>query len=421
MGKIKRMFGIGIAILCSVIVAAAEKGDITFNKYFEDATLRLDCEFAGNNSEQHAYLSKLCRQDTWAGRRQRLNELLLEGNGQVEMRDHVTGELIYVNSFSSLFTEWLVTEEARHVNKSFQQCFNVPFPKQKADIHVMLRNNYRKVIAEMEFMVDPSDILIRKIGNNGVPYSYIMKNGDCSQCIDLAIVAEGYTADEMEKFRKDAHRAADLIFGHAPFDELKERFNVVAVETASAESGVSIPGNKVWKNTALGSHFDTFYMDRYLTHTEDIRMNDLLSGIPFEHIIIIVNTEKYGGGGIFNQWTIAASDHPTFPQVLVHEFGHAYAGLADEYEYGDNPEPTYPDGIEPWEPNITTKANFAAKWQDMLSTPGVGLYEGGGYRKIGVWRPVDSCRMKVNNVKDFCPVCTRAIKRITDFYTSERQ
>ena len=413
----KRIVIITLTILLSAIARATGSDKVVFDTYFEDATLRLDCEFAGNYSEQHAYLTKLCRQDIWAGRRQNLNQLLLEGNGQVEMRDHETGELIYTNSFSSLFTEWLVTEEARHVNKSFQQCFNVPFPKNMTDIHVVLRNNYRKVIAEVEFLVDPSDILIRKVGDSGVPYSYIMKNGDSRQCIDLALVAEGYTADEMVKFRKDAQRATDLIFAHAPFDELKERFNVVAVETVSFQSGVSIPGSKVWKNTALGSHFDTFYMDRYLTHSDDVRMYDLLSGVPFEHIIIIVNTEKYGGGGIFNQWTIAASDHPTFPQVLVHEFGHAYAGLADEYEYGDNPEPTYPDGIEPWEPNITTKTNFAAKWHDMLNTEGVGLYEGGGYRKTGVWRPVDSCRMKVNNVKDFCPVCTRAIKRITNFYT----
>ena len=416
----KKVILLSFVLIVSSLAYAENGVDNLYDNYFEDATLRLDCDFAGDWKNQQAFLHEMYRQEMWAGRRHRLNELLLEGNGQVEMRDHATGKLLYMNSFSSLFTEWLVTEEARHVKKSFRQCFNVPFPKQKTDIHIMLRNNYRKVIAEIEFIVDPADILIRRVGEKAVPYSYIMKNGSASECIDLAIVAEGYSSDEMGKFRKDAQRAAELIFSHAPFDELKEKFNVVAVETPSLQSGVSIPDSGAWKETALRSHFSTFYMDRYLTHSEDTRMYDLLSGVPFEHIIIIVNTAKYGGGGIFNQWTIAASDHPTFPQVLVHEFGHAYAGLADEYEYGDNPEPTYPDGIEPWEPNITTKVNFASKWQDLMEKSGVGLYEGGGYRQTGVWRPVENCRMKVNNVKDFCPVCTRAIKRITDFYTSAR-
>lgn len=412
-------------LLVFVCVASGAQGKdkVVFFDYFEDATLRLDCEFAGDFQKQNAFLHGLCKQEVWAGRHDRLDEVMLQGNGQLEMRDHETGRLLYVHTFSSLFTEWLVTEEARHTQKSFQQCFNVPFPKKKTDIHLVLRNNYRKPVAETSFTVDPQDILIRRVGDNGIPFHYIMKNGSVSDCIDLAIIGEGYTKDEMDKFNKDAQRAADLLFGHEPFTTLKNKFNVVVVEVPSLESGTSIPGKNIWCKTALGSHFDTFYIDRYLTHSEDRKMYDILSGVPFEHIIIIVNTDKYGGGGIFNQWTIAVSDHPTFPQVLVHEFGHAYAGLADEYEYGDNPEPTYPDGIEPWEPNITTKVDFASKWQDMLnkdvSGVKVGLYEGGGYRKTGVWRPVDNCRMKINNVKDFCPVCTRAIMRITDFYTAK--
>jgi hypothetical protein len=147
---------------------------------------------------------------------------------------------------------------------------------------------------------------------------------------------------------------------------------------------------------------------------------DLLAGVPFEHIIVLVNSSVYGGGGIYNQLLVTTSDHPTFSQVLVHEFGHSYAGLADEYAYDDGFETMYPADTEPWEPNLTTKVDFRQKWADMLpdATGRVGLYEGGGYQSKGVWRPSSDCRMRTNESPDFCPVCSRAILRITDFYTS---
>jgi hypothetical protein len=175
----------------------------------------------------------------------------------------------------------------------------------------------------------------------------------------------------------------------------------------------------------------------------------VLSGVPFEHIIVLVNSDTYGGGGIYNQVMVTTSDHPTFGQVLVHEFGHAYAGLGDEYFYDDGYESMYPADTEPWEPNLTTLVDFNSKWADMLpkgtaiptppdpkvpnyrkitndkerrllnaATQRVGVFEGGGYQSKGVYRPAQECRMKINEVEDFCPVCSRAIQRITDFYTS---
>ena len=412
--------------LFSIFFLSSNADAQNFDEYFTDSTLRVDLQFAGNAREQKIYLDNLRRKAIWAGRKNRLNEILLQGNGQIEMRDHKNGTVLFVHTFSSLFTEWLNTEEARHIDRSFQQCFYLPMPKKAVDVRVMLRNNYQKIVAETTFTVDPNDILIRPETNNDLKSYYIQKSGNVTDCIDLAIIGEGYTESEMQKFRNDAQRATDLIFAHAPFTQLQKRFNVVAVEAPSKETGTSIPKSHVWQNTALQSHYSTFYIDRYLTTSEDKHLYDLLAGVPFEHIIIIVNTSEYGGGGIFNQYTIAAADHKTFPQVLVHEFGHAYGGLADEYDYGDNPEPTYPDGVEPWEPNITTQVNFASKWQDLTLSKkqeyqswNIGLYEGAGYREKGVWRPVDNCRMKINNIKDFCPVCTRAIIRITDFYTAK--
>ena len=158
-----------------------------------------------------------------------------------------------------------------------------------------------------------------------------------------------------------------------------------------------------------------------------------MAGIPYEHVIILANTEEYGGGGIYNSYTLTTAHHPKFRPVVVHEFGHSFGGLADEYFYDDDVmTDTYPLDIEPWEQNISTRVNFASKWEDMLvkGTPvptptsekvkyPIGVYEGGGYSAKGIYRPADNCRMRTNEYPAFCPVCQRAVRRIIDFYTGQ--
>jgi hypothetical protein len=394
-----------------------------FDDFFEDRTLRLDYVFAGNNREQHIYFEQAYSTPRWAGRRKRLTEMPLIGNGQVRLRDAATGELLYVHTFSTLFQEWQATEEATKVQKAFETSYNVPFPKHPVEVSVTLTDFHRHVVGQLTHTLDPADILIRPIGDNGIPHRYIWTPDsvpDLTRCIDLAIVAEGYTAAETDKFYKDCRRAVDALFAHEPFTTLKSRFNVVAVAPASLDGGSSVPHQHQWRRTPVGTHYDTFYSDRYLM-TQDIhRLYDVLSGVPFEHIIVLVNTGIYGGGGIYNQVLVTTADHPTFSQVLVHEFGHSYGGLGDEYFYDDAYESSYPADTEPWEPNLTTKVGFEHKWADLLPDPTgrVGLFEGGGYQSKGVWRPSQDCRMKTNEAKHFCPVCDRAIRRITDFYTS---
>ena len=418
---IKRLSLLIIVVLMTVVARPQES--TTFDQYFEDRTLRLDYVFAGNSTEQHIYFEQAYSTPRWAGRRNRLAEMPLLGNGQIKLKDAETGLLLYVHTFSSLFQEWQATEEARHVQKSFETSYNVPMPKQPVVVEVTLTDFHGKVVGEMTHTIDPKDILIRQLGQNGTEYRYIWVPDsvpDLTRCIDLAIVAEGYTEAEKDKFYKDCQRVVDALFAHEPFTTLKNRFNVVAVAAKSLESGPSVPRKGRWSQTAVGSHYDTFYSDRYLM-TQDIhQLYNLLSGVPFEHIIVLVNSDIYGGGGIYNQLLVTTTDHPTFRQVLVHEFGHSYGGLGDEYEYGDDPEPIYPADTEPWEPNLTTKVDFQSKWADMLPDPTgkVGLYEGGGYQSKGVWRPSKNCRMKTNEAEDFCPVCSRAIVRITNFYTS---
>lgn len=436
----------------------------SFDEYFEDNTLRLDYIFAGNAKVQSIYLEDMKKQDRWAGRKNRLAEKFLNGNGQVTVRDHATQKVIYVTTFSSLFQEWIQDKEAKSVNRAFETSYNVPFPKASIDVTVTLTDYHHKVVASMTHTVDPKDILIRHIGKNGIPFRYIWKGNpdvqgaankgeaDITGCVDLAILAEGYTEAQMDKFYADCERSVEALFEREPFKSLKNKFNVVAVAAPSLESGPSVPHSNVWNTTAASTNYDTFYSQRYLTTKNMHRVYDLLSGVPFEHIMVLVNSDIYGGGGIYNQVTVATSDHPTFKQVFVHEFGHSYGGLGDEYAYDDMDEIWYPSDVEPWEPNLTTLKDFSKKWADLMPknqpiptpldptvpdkkdvdlnnakqmaklnacTQVVGVFEGAGYQSKGCYRPAQECRMKINEVQDFCPVCARAIRRITDFYTSK--
>lgn len=411
----------------------------------QDKTLRVNYTFSGNNKETRIYLDDLNVIDGWHGRRVNLKDLYLAGNGQITMTDASTGDTLYRNSFSSLFQEWQNTEEATQVDRSFENVFLLPMPMDKAVVEVKLTDNYNKVVASMHHTVDPNDILIRKIGQNPPKWKYLHQGGTTEKCIDVVIVPEGYSADEIELFYKDAEIAVKSLFEHHPFKTMQDRFNIVAVELASRDNKVSVPLEGLWTETALSSQFSTFYTDRYLTTLRLRQLHDKLAGVPYEHIIILANTDVYGGGGIYNSYTLTTAHHAQFEPVVVHEFGHSFGGLADEYYYDDQYEQYYNSETEPWEPNITTRVDFEGKWKDMIppkveqptpvpvddprspmtdkqkkavaKLPPVGLYEGGGYMSKGVWRGSFDCRMHTNTYPEFCPVCRRSLERIIRFYT----
>lgn len=404
---------LAILSLCSPrIVTVSHAQD--FDKHFTEQTLRIDYIFAGDARQQSIFVDRLSVIPGWYGKHRRLAELPVEGNGQITVRSHKTGETLYRNSFSTLFQEWLTYEEAASVSRSFENVFLVPMPKDTVDITVDLRNNRREITASLTHTVIPTDILIRHISENGVtPYVTLQAATDSDRCIHIAYIAEGYTADEMPLFIADAEAATEALFSHEPFKSKRDRFNITAVKAVSAESGTSEPGNGLWRNTALGSHFDTFYSERYLTTLNLKTLHDLLAGTPYEHIIVLVNTEKYGGGGILNSYNLAMTHHEKFRPVVVHEFGHSFAGLADEYAYENEPIPMYPPDVEPWEANITTLVDFGGKWGDLTDE----LHEGAGYSLKGVYRAAEDCRMRTNECPEFCIVCRRAIERLIDFYT----
>lgn len=401
------------ALLLAVVSASAQR----FEDYFEDRTLRLDYIFAGDVTLHQIYVDELVSMPHWYGRRQRLAELPLKGNGQITMCSKADGEVIYRHSFSTLFQEWLATEEAKHTQKSFENVFLVPFPKDTVIIKVELFDYHDEVVNSLTHTVVPQDILIRKTGERLVtPYITLQQAADTSRCIHVAYVAEGYRQEEMDTFLEDCRIAMASLFAHEPFKEKQDRFNMIAVMSPSEESGTSWPAKGIWKNTALGSHFDTFYSDRYLTTLHLKKLHDVLAGTPYEHIIIIVNTDHYGGGGIYNSYNLTYAHGDRFRPVVVHEFGHSFGGLGDEYPYG-NDDPMYFPDTEPWEPNLTTKCNFSSKWENLVKEGKAGLVEGGGYLEKGVWRGFENCRMRTNEEPEFCLVCKQALIRLIDFYT----
>lgn len=436
---------IGITILAAMLGCTYSSYAQNPAEAIAEKTLRVDYIFSGTDKETEISLSELTCFDTWAGRNTNLDKVPLKGNGQICMMSLSDSSVLYRNSFSTLFQEWKNTEEATSVRKSFENVFLLPMPEEEVLVKLELYGFKGELMASMEHTVDPSDILIRQLPENRYPWKYLLESGSPQKCIDIAIVAEGYTAKEADMFYEDARTAMESILSYKPFDELKDRLNFIAVALPSDESGVSIPGKGIWKSTALNSHFSTFYSDRYLTTLHLGDLHDALAGLPYEHIIILANTDNYGGGGIFNSYTLTTAHHPAFKPVVVHEFGHSFVGLGDEYFYDDQFVETYYPHIEPWEPNLTTLVGFSSKWNDLLPegtkipTPPadeklmwekisegadpvsfLGVYEGGGYQSKGVFRPFPDCRMRTNTAPVFCPACQNAIRNIINFYAPEK-
>lgn len=435
----KHIFGLLILGLCACMGWAdtrpkspADSGP-DFDKYFNDSTLRLDMTFgAVPGSSPVILLDQMELSPGWHGRRHNLSSTPRQGKGAITLIDPLTTDTIYRQSFTTLFQEWLVTPEAQRVPRAFENVMLVPQPKAPVRVSVELFNPRRQVAASSSFTVDPSDILIaRRDTTTHLPFRYLHGSPSRTDAIDVAILAEGYTPEQMDSFLVHAQTAVDAILSHEPFRSLDSCFNFIAVLSPSLQSGVSIPAANHWRHTAFGSHFSTFYSDRYLTSPHVKAMHDALRGIPYEHIIVLTNHDKYGGGGIYNAYTLTDAADKDFRKVVVHEFGHSFGGLTDEYFY-DNADDVatdeYPLDVEPWEPNITTLVDFPSKWQSLLpsDTPvptpielkdehPLGVFEGGGYLSKGVYRPVDQCIMRTLP-NPFCPVCQKAIADLILFY-----
>ncbi|MBR5029649.1 MAG: peptidase M64 [Muribaculaceae bacterium] len=404
-----------------------------FNKYFSDSTLRIDYILSGNLQSQSISIDGMSRMPGWYGKRQNLTSFPVHGAATIDMRLAATGELIYRHTFSTLFQEWLDLDDARLAPKAFECVELLPMPHDSVVVTVNLYNHRQEVIASIEHNVYPTDCTIVRKGERNVPDFVVLNEpANPDKAINIAFVAEGYTQEQLDDYLEDCRKGVDGIFKFEPFKHLRDRFRVIAVLSPSQDCGPSIPSEGVWHNTAIGSSFDTFGMARYLTTLRIKQMHDAMAGTPYEHIIVMVNTDRYGGGGIYNTLNLLMTKHKLFIEVLVHEFGHSFAGLADEYAYEGEEPNDFPLDVEPWSPNITTLTDFPSKWKDMmpgkkaiisttddknLDTSTIGLYEGAGCVLKGVYRPTPNCMMKTLKVPIFCPVCNKAIEDIINFYT----
>jgi hypothetical protein len=315
--------------------------------------------------------------------------------------------------------------------RAFSEVATFPFPLNKVKFVLERREKDGAYSTVFETIIDPADYFILREPVIDAEYTKVVDSGDPHTCLDIAFVAEGYTAGEMDKFISDVKRLSEILFSYKPFDEFSDRINIWAVKAVSAESGTDIPGEGIYRKTALNSSFYTFDLARYLTTFDISAVNDYAAVVPHDNIVVLINSERYGGGGMYNYYSGTTSDHTLTPQVFTHEFGHGLAGLADEYYTSDVAyEEFYPFSVEPWEPNITTMVNFESKWKEMIKkgtptpTPAedkysstIGLFEGGGYSAKGIFRPQLDCRMKSNEAEEFCQVCQQAIRRVLKYYT----
>jgi hypothetical protein len=404
---------------------------VDFNRYFTDKVLRFDFMFAGGSTETKIYPLSMKQEPFWAGPPDKLIDPFGYGNFKYEVFDLADNSLIFSRGFSSLFQEWQTTPEAKEIEKCFYEVVTMPYPKIQVILRISMRLRNGQFGKLYETIVDPNDYYIKQEKTIDAAYTRIYGTGDPKHSVDLAFIAEGYRTDEMEKFRNDVRYMADALFAEPPFSDYVDKINIWAVEAISSESGTDIPGDRIYVNTALNSSFYTFGTDRYVT-TQDIKsVNDYAAVVPHDHIIVLINSQRYGGGGVYNYYSGSTAGHPLSPKVLIHELGHGFAGLADEY-YSSSVayDEFYALDVEPWEPNITTMVDFRSKWKDLvdsgipLPTPSkpeyenkTGLFEGAGYSAKGIYRPEADCRMKSNGEKGYCKVCREAIRKMIEFYT----
>lgn len=406
------------------------QGQTVYEKYFTDKVLRFDFMLAGNSRETVVYPAGMEEEPFFAGSRQNLTDPFNYGNFRYEVFDAAENKLIYSRGFCTLFQEWQTTGEADTLDRSFYEVATMPYPKNKVRFVLSMREKSGNFSPLYETVIEPDNFYIRKEKPLNVISSRIYGTGDPATSVDLAFVAEGYRQDEMGKFRSDVKKLADVLIAEPPFNEYPGKINIWAVEAVSEESGTDVPGERIYVNTALNSSFYTFGTDRYLTTTDIKTVNDYASVVPHDNIIVLINSERYGGGGVYNYYSGTTAGHKLSPIVFIHEFGHGFAGLADEY-YTSEVAYTdfYPRGVEPWEPNITTLVDFESKWKHLISndipvpTPAVekyyntvGLFEGAGYSAKGIYRAETDCRMKSNGPRGYCTVCREAVRKMIEFY-----
>ena len=442
-------------------------------------TLRVDYYHSGNATEEHFSLDRVVLEPgAWPGNPARAVDDTNLGKYYFEVLDRQTNRVLYSRGFASIYGEWETTGEANEMWRTFHESLRFPAPA--AAVQVVLKkrdakNAFREV---WSVLVDPAD---KTIDTSAPPSPgalvEIERNGPPAEKVDFLILGDGYTAAERDKFVKDARRLAAILFSVSPFKERRRDFNVWGLVPAAAESGISRPSTGIHRRSPVGATYDAFGSERYVLTFENRALRDVAAFAPYEFIEILTNTRTYGGGGIFGLYSTVATDSLWAPYVFVHEFGHHFAALADEYYTSEVAYEPAGEPVEPWEPNVTALADpERLKWKDLV-TPGtpiptpwakeafethaaaiqkrrreirarnrpeeemdalfleqqaaetkllgaephagkVGAFEGANYAARGYYRPQTDCIMFTRNEVPFCHVCRRAIERVIDLYTA---
>nr|WP_317632426.1 M64 family metallopeptidase [uncultured Flavobacterium sp.] len=403
-----------------------------FEEYFYNKSLRFDFVFEGNKKQTQVTLQPLVQTDQWHGRTVNLNQNNLQGDAQINVIDIKSKKIIYTQSFSSLYMEWLTLKQADSQVFKTEQVLYIPYPKNKFKVEMYFFNNNKPQKAyEQVFNLVEKNVTTLPKANPA--FTVLNKATNTKSPINVAIVAEGFKNNEMDTFTKYAQKTVAVLFKHQAFAKHKDAFNIYAVYTESKDSGVSSLTTNEYKNTVAQSSFGTFNSERYLTTSKLFHLHDQLTGIHYDHLIIIANTDVYGGGGIYNAYTLTSTFDKTFDQVVVHEFGHSFAGLGDEYFYENDvfSDAAKHNQVEPWVKNNTTLVDFDSKWKSKLEentpiptpytndkTDRVGVYLGIENGKVYI--PHQDCRMHTNTATQFCSVCSDAIEELILHYTQQK-
>lgn len=443
----KQSIVVGIMALMGILPMDAQ---VNFDDYFTPKTMRLDYYHAGDAKSEHFFVDEVIEEPYWAGNKNYLVDERTMGNHIFKVLDKASGKVIYSRGYSTLFNEWQATPEAKTTSKAMPEGVTFPYPKNDVIVEFYTRENstgkYHKKFA---YEIDVDSYFVRKAkpNLNTIDVHY---TGNPAKRVDIVLISEGYTEAEKQKFVDACKIFAEGFFSYYPYSVNKDKFNIRAVWAPSVESGISIPGEYLWRNTTLKTHYYTFDSERYQMIEDYQSILDVAANVPYEMIYILTNSQKYGGGGIYNFYGISAADIPgaSTRKTYSHEFGHSFVGLADEYVGGSEMSDLYFPNVEPWEQNITTLTNLESKdWKELLGNAPVptpvketnwelnpqnpesadfdpkkpwklGVYEGGGYLSEGVYRPWPNCMMNwFHRIDVYCPVCCREIQNTIDLYT----
>jgi hypothetical protein len=359
-----------------------------FENDFLDRTLRIDFFQTGDAHDTTITIDQICEQGVWAGNPNALIDTLNRGAYYVNIVDISTNRVIFSRGFSTIFEEYQTTEPAKQGQKrTFQESLLVPSPQRPCLFIIEARDKLNLLHPIFTTRIDPDDVdIIREKPHTQDRVVITLHNGPAHHKVDVVFVAEGYAVNEWDKFGKDVQRFTDALFDVEPFKSERSKFNVAGVFRPSAESGVDEPTKGSFKNTVLSASYNALDTPRYLLRNDNRSMRDIAQAVPYDYVLVLANTSRYGGGGIYNNYTIFTADDRRSEVIMIHEFGHGFANLADEY-FGNVAYTDYfPAGVEPYPPNITALLDpNHVKWKHLL-TPGIPIPTPWGQDEIDALR-----------------------------------